>query len=78
MLIKLWQANLNKPDMNGVPQEPKDLGIKIAVNETQVFWEKFKKQAEHDIEFNRHQVEVDEHILILCKKKIKEEIDKFK
>lgn len=54
---------------------PQDLGVKIGSKE-EVFWTDVKKKCEGMVDQCKHEIEIQEHILKLTDKKIKEEEDK--
>jgi len=51
--------------------ENKELGLKIAVNQDEAFWEETRKKCLTMIDNSKHEIEMDEHILKLCDEKLK-------
>lgn len=58
-------------------KEPKDLGIKIG-SKAEKFWTDFEKRTEEDTENLRYQIEANEELLKLAKRRIAEEKERFK
>jgi len=52
--------------------EDKKLGIKVAVNTQEAFWSEMKDRIIKDIENNKHNIEISEHILKLAETKLKD------
>ena len=50
--------------------ENEELGLKIAVDKTEAYWEEMKKKCLSMIENAKHEIELDEHILKLCEEKL--------
>jgi hypothetical protein len=55
--------------------EDKELGLKIAENDDEAFWEASKKRCEKEIEMNKREIIINEHILILCRQKLEKPKD---
>jgi hypothetical protein len=53
--------------------EDKELGLKIAENAEEAFWEDLKKKCEKDIRSSEQTIAIAKHIIELCKEKIKGE-----
>ena len=55
-------------------KHPKDLKIKIG-SKDEAFWTSMKRKCQEVIDGSRHEVEIQDVILELCDKRIKEEQD---
>jgi len=51
--------------------EDKKLGLKIAENKDEAFWSEMKTKIEKDIDMNKKNIEISEHILKLVANKLK-------
>ena len=51
------------------PNPPKDLGVKIGTPE-EVFWTGIKEKAKEDIGRCKHEIEINEALIVLSEKKI--------
>jgi hypothetical protein len=49
---------------------PQDLGLKI-VSKEEAFWTTAKEQTEKAIETAKHEIEINERVLLLCEEKLK-------
>lgn len=50
--------------------EDKEIGLKIAENETEAFWHQAKKNCEKGIFNAEREIEINKTILILCEEKL--------
>ena len=50
--------------------EDKELGVKIAVNEDEAFWEETRKRCTKEIDLNKKGIIINEHLLTLCTEKL--------
>ena len=51
--------------------ENKELGLKIAVDKNEAYWQEMQKKCKDMIDNAKHEIELDEHILQLCEEKLK-------
>jgi hypothetical protein len=58
--------------------EDKKLGLKVAENPEEAYWEEMKTRMNKDIEANKHNIEISKHILTLAEQKLKEKAWKVK
>jgi len=56
---------------------PEDLGLKIGTHE-EVFWTDIKKKMEEGIKNAEHEIEINKHVLKLAEARIAEESEKLK
>ena len=52
--------------------EDKELGLKIAENKDEAFWEESRKKCETSIDMSKKEIIINEYLLILCRQKLEE------
>lgn len=52
------------------------IGLKVAENKQEAFWERMKTKLLEDIENEKHNIEIANHLLILVELKLKEAVKK--
>lgn len=52
--------------------ENKELGLKIAVDKDEAFWEEVRKKCETSIDNGKNEIVINEHILKLAQEKLKQ------
>ena len=51
-------------------QENKELGIKVAENSDEAFWENMREQCENALKAEARNIKINEHMLLLANKEL--------